>query len=175
MKTELENRTLWFDGTNEVAAELIPELIFQGVPISKIISPEESEDIELYNNLADVSIAKNKSENDLLDFSWQIPKSYVDINLDRYILQELSNKIPDENKREQYLKRANDELHEIRFRGIEMLFKTLIYIIDRFKKSNTVWGVGRGSSCASLVLFIIGLHRVDPVKYGIPLTEFFHD
>jgi DNA polymerase III alpha subunit len=49
----------------------------------------------------------------------------------------------------------------------------MVYIIDTLRKNNIVWGVGRGSSVASYVLFLLGVHRVDSVKYDIPLNEFF--
>jgi DNA polymerase III alpha subunit len=33
--------------------------------------------------------------------------------------------------------------------------------------------VGRGSSVASYVLFLIGVHKIDPIKYELPIEEFF--
>ena len=53
------------------------------------------------------------------------------------------------------------------------IFKTLLYIIDTFKSQNVFWGVGRGSSCASYILYLIDLHLVDSVLYDIPMEEFF--
>jgi DNA polymerase III alpha subunit len=35
-----------------------------------------------------------------------------------------------------------------------------------------VWGVGRGSSVASYVLFLIGVHRIDSMKYNLDYKEF---
>jgi DNA polymerase III alpha subunit len=40
------------------------------------------------------------------------------------------------------------------------------------KERNIVWGVGRGSSVASYVLFLIGTHKVDSVKYELDFNEF---
>ena len=53
--------------------------------------------------------------------------------------------------------------------------KTVIFIVDTFKEAGIVWGVGRGSSCASYILFLLGLHLVDPIKFDISMDEFFHD
>jgi DNA polymerase III alpha subunit len=48
----------------------------------------------------------------------------------------------------------------------------LIYIIDTMRKNNIVWGVGRGSSVASYILYLLGVHKVDSVKYNLHIEEF---
>jgi DNA polymerase III alpha subunit len=47
------------------------------------------------------------------------------------------------------------------------------YIVDTLRENNVVWGVGRGSSVASYVLYLIGVHKVDSIKYNLPIEEFF--
>jgi DNA polymerase III alpha subunit len=47
------------------------------------------------------------------------------------------------------------------------------YIVDTLRENNIVWGVGRGSSVASYVLYLIGVHKVDSIKYNLPIEEFF--
>jgi DNA polymerase III alpha subunit len=47
------------------------------------------------------------------------------------------------------------------------------YIVDTLRANNIVWGVGRGSSVASYVLHLIGVHKIDSIKYNIPIEEFF--
>jgi DNA polymerase III alpha subunit len=37
---------------------------------------------------------------------------------------------------------------------------------------NIVWGVGRGSSCSSYLLYLLGLHEVDVVKYDVDISDF---
>ena len=37
---------------------------------------------------------------------------------------------------------------------------------------NVLWGVGRGSSVASYALFLIGVHKIDSVKYDLDWREF---
>jgi DNA polymerase III alpha subunit len=41
------------------------------------------------------------------------------------------------------------------------------------RSSNIVWGVGRGSSVASYALYLIGIHKIDPIKYNLSINEFF--
>lgn len=44
-------------------------------------------------------------------------------------------------------------------------------LIQRFKEDKIVWGVGRGSGSASLVLYLLEVHDIDPVKYDISFSE----
>lgn len=181
MKTVLKNRTLWFDGTSQVAPELVPELLLEGVPPSKIVVTELNDDIKQFNRMSEIMMGFGKEANAALSLAYNIPKRYKDLDVDEYLRGQAKifvivgsdGPFSDEQKAE-YLKRTEDEILEIRSRGMEMLVRTLIYVLDSFKQSGTVWGVGRGSSCASLALFLIGLHKVNPVKYRIPMTEFFH-
>ena len=55
------------------------------------------------------------------------------------------------------------------------MIKTMKYVVDTLRANNIVWGVGRGSSVASYVLHIIGVHKIDSVKYNIPIEEFFKE
>ena len=48
----------------------------------------------------------------------------------------------------------------------------LIYFVNTLRKHNMVWGVGRGSSVASFCLFLIGVHKINPIQYNIDYKEF---
>jgi DNA polymerase III alpha subunit len=48
----------------------------------------------------------------------------------------------------------------------------LKYLVDTMRENNIVWGVGRGSSVASYVLYLIGVHKVDSLKYELDIKEF---
>ena len=175
MKTELKNRTLWFDGTSEVSPELVPDLLLREVPIEKIVVTETDDDILQFNALSEEVIATVKSGNDPFLKDWQVPEKYLKIDLAEYVGQKLlALKLPDD-KLEIYGRRVDNELAMIKKMNMGEFFRTLIYVVETLKSTKTVWGVGRGSSCASLVLYLIGLHRVDPVKFNIDMTEFFHD
>ena len=52
------------------------------------------------------------------------------------------------------------------------LLRYMIYLVDFMRKENIVWGVGRGSSVASYVLYLIGIHKVDSIQYGLDYKEF---
>jgi DNA polymerase III alpha subunit len=173
MKTELKDRTLWYDGTSQVLPELVPGLLLCGVPLEKIVVTQTNQDVIQYNLLADLPLEAEKVKNHPLDLTWLIPQSYTQIKLDLFLGDKLVARGLSDNP--EYASRLSVELEQVQLRGMEPLVKTLIYVVDKFKESKTVWGVGRGSSCASLILFLIDLHKVDPVKYNISMEEFFHD
>jgi DNA polymerase III alpha subunit len=52
------------------------------------------------------------------------------------------------------------------------LLKYLKYLVDTMRQNNIVWGVGRGSSVASYCLYLIGVHKVDSIKYNLDIHEF---
>jgi len=180
-RTELKDRTLWFDGTSQVDPELVPNLLLAGVPLSHIAVTELNEDITKFNQMSEIQIPVGKEGINPPDMSYNIPEKYLNMAWDDEILEDLWNYLRkigiagDEVKRQVYLDRLMAEFAEIRSRNMEMIIRTLIYVEDTFRNNDIVWGVGRGSSCASLALFIIGVHKVDPIKYGIPMSEFFHD
>jgi len=56
--------------------------------------------------------------------------------------------------------------------GMYDLLHYLKYLVDTMRENNIVWGVGRGSSVASYVLYLIGVHKVDSLKYDLDIHEF---
>ncbi len=102
-------------------------------------------------------------------FDWVIPEDYQ--NLD--IVDLSTRKLAELGlTSEEYPLRLEYELLEMDKRGMFQFIRCVYYVVDELRKNNIVWGVGRGSSCASLVLFVLGINRVDPVKYNIPVGEF---
>ena len=57
-------------------------------------------------------------------------------------------------------------------RGLFPVLQLLIYIVDTMRNNNLVWGVGRGSAVSSYVLYILGVHKVNSVKYMLDIQEF---
>ena len=68
--------------------------------------------------------------------------------------------------------RVCNELYLYDIYGIIEVLKVCVYIVDTLRKNNLVWGVGRGSSVSSYVLYLIGIHKVDSIKYGLDINEF---
>ena len=102
-------------------------------------------------------------------FDWVIPEEYQNldiVDLSAHKLKALGL------TSEEYTSRLEYELFEMNKRGMFQFIRCVYYVVEELRKNNIVWGVGRGSSCASLVLFVLGINRVDPVKYNIPVGEF---
>ena len=99
--------------------------------------------------------------------NWYYPAEYDDIDLDHYLLKLCET--DRERDRTQY------ELAIFRKKGLEKLLRYLLYLIHTCRKHGIVWGVGRGSSVASYVLFLVGVHKIDSIKYNIEFKEFIKD
>jgi len=68
--------------------------------------------------------------------------------------------------------RVSEELTAFIEHGMMDLLFYLKYLVDTLRENNVVWGVGRGSSVASYVLFLIGVHKIDSIKYNLDWHEF---
>jgi DNA polymerase III alpha subunit len=95
---------------------------------------------------------------------WFIPRSYRDMDIEEWIVAQC----PEEN-----YDRVLRELELFRDNGMVPVLRCMKYVVDTLRENKVVWGVGRGSSVASYVLFLIGVHKIDSVKYSIPIEEFF--
>lgn len=170
--TVLEDRLLLANGTSVVEPEHVADLFLLGLSPSCILITEENEDTRQFNLRADDELRVfNETQPIELDYTWRLPEKYMKLNLEEYFLQLLEER----NASDAAYERTVAELEQVEKYGFEMGLRTIIYVVDRFRATNTVWGVGRGSSCASYLLFLLGLHCVDPIKYNIPFSEFFHE
>lgn len=178
--TELNDRVLRFDGVSVVSPEMVARCLLLGAAPVQLRVTSTSWEIEQFNlNVPDEQqLKENTDEVSPPDLSWRLPDEYLNMDLREHLLDVAGKFIADNYRPEEHqvaIGRVADELEEIDLRGMVEFIKTIIYVIDTFKKNGVVWGVGRGSSCASFILFILGLHSVDCIKLDVPLTEFFHD
>ena len=97
--------------------------------------------------------------------NWFIPYEYKTMDIVDWLYQQC----PTPEIRE----RVVEELRLFAKHDMIPMLKTMKYVVDTLRTNNVVWGVGRGSSVASYVLFIIGVHKIDSVKYKLPINEFF--
>jgi len=102
---------------------------------------------------------------------FNIPQHYLELDVEEYITRLIPN-IEDQTDKLVYLNRVEQELALFKTRNLFPVLQLLIYIIDTMRKHNLVWGVGRGSSVASYCLYLIGIHKIDSVKYNLDIKEF---
>lgn len=96
--------------------------------------------------------------------NWFIPEEYKNFDIAKYVL--------DQCQSDAELQRAGAELLMYQERDMMMLLRYLKYLVDTMRANNIVWGVGRGSSVSSFVLFLIGIHRINSLYYDLPVDEF---
>jgi DNA polymerase III alpha subunit len=95
---------------------------------------------------------------------WFMPVEYYTFDIKSFCISKCSS-INEQS-------RVNDELAEFDSRGMMPLLKWLKYFVDTCLENNILWGVGRGSSVASYVLYLLGVHRVNSIKYNLDWHEF---
>lgn len=96
--------------------------------------------------------------------TWNIPEEYLCINIESYLLERCHS--------EESVGRAMVELKMYEERGLLDVLRALIFLVEHFRKNDIVWGVGRGSSVSSYILYLIGVHKIDSLKYKLDIEEF---
>jgi len=111
-----------------------------------------------------------------LQSEWFMPDEYKELDIKVWLLEKLQEKLQSDSlATAQYSKewsRVNEEYAEYASRGMDDLLRYMIYLVDFMRENDIVWGVGRGSSVASYVLYLIGVHRIDSVQFNLDWTEF---
>ena len=99
--------------------------------------------------------------------NWYMPDFYKEFDIINYIL--------DQCKTNEELDRCGEELILYQKHNLIDLLKYLKYLVDTMEYNNIIWGVGRGSSVASFVLYLLKIHKVNSLKYDLPIEEFFKE
>lgn len=94
---------------------------------------------------------------------WFMPDEYKNMDIEAYLV----HVCPKQN-----YQRLIEELQEFKSRNMLNLLRWLKYFVDTCRKNNVIWGVGRGSSVSSYVLYLLGIHKIDSIKYKLDYREF---
>jgi DNA polymerase III alpha subunit len=94
---------------------------------------------------------------------WFMPEEYKNMDIEGYLVDQC----PKQN-----YERLVEELELFRQHNMMYLLKYIKYLVDTMREHNIVWGVGRGSSVASYCLYLIGIHKIDSIKYNLDIDEF---
>jgi len=95
---------------------------------------------------------------------WMMPEEYKTFDIAKWVLDKCEN--------QDQLQRVGAELLAFLRRNMLPLLQWLKYFVDYCRTNNIVWGVGRGSSVSSYVLFLIGVHKIDSMKYNLDWQDF---
>ena len=129
--------------------------------VSEII--DQIYDFQQYTNL-DIPVPTFDAQNQV---NWLMPNEYKDMDIAKWVLEQC--------KTDPELQRVGEELLIFQERDLFDLLRYLKYLVDTMRSNGVIWGVGRGSSVASYVLYLIGIHKVDSMYYDLSIGEFLRD
>jgi DNA polymerase III alpha subunit len=140
-----------------------------------VVLCEQSDDIDMFNAaMEEQGLDKlqkyipldvdQKTFDGVCQSEWFMPEEYKAIDVQNWVLNKCTT--------DKEIARASQELIEFKKRDMNNLLRYMIYLVDFMRENNIVWGVGRGSSVASYVLYLIGVHRIDSIQYGLDWQEF---
>lgn len=95
---------------------------------------------------------------------WFMPDEYKQLDIARYLL--------DLCKTDAELQRVGEELLLYQERNLFDLLRYLKYLVDVMRENHLIWGVGRGSSLASYILYLLGVHKINSMFYDLDPREF---
>jgi DNA polymerase III alpha subunit len=95
---------------------------------------------------------------------WHMPEHYKNLDIAAHVLGLCNTQAE--------LQRCGQELLLYQERDLFDLLRYLTYLVDVMRENHVIWGVGRGSSVASYVLYKLGVHRIDSLYYDLDPAEF---
>lgn len=167
MYKDQHNRTI-------LTAEEVFDLLYNGkLKTLRHIYVENSQEIENYissvNQNKDQFALPKTANSALIDYkkTWLIPKKYQNFDIALWLLEQCQKDIEFE--------RVAEELELYTKYDLIPVLTCIKYLVDTMREHDIVWGVGRGSSVSSYCLYLIGLHKIDSIKYDLDIQEFFKE
>jgi DNA polymerase-3 subunit alpha len=158
--------------------EIVDELYKNpALPLDELVF-NDAENVDRFNNavrsLYLEDTPKIKHDNTLINATsirdkenqgkWFMPDQYQHYDIEKWLWLQCKN---DTERR-----RVVEELEQYAARDLYPLLRYMKYLVDTMRKHKIVWGVGRGSSVASYVLYKIGIHKIDSLKHNLDWREF---
>jgi DNA polymerase III alpha subunit len=141
----------------------ILDALYKGLDISKMSIPKSFH--EEYNHWKEFLELPDLSDDPVYTLQWFMPEEYSKLDLTEYLGKRC--------RTQKEKNRVYEELTLFELAGQLDLVKYLIYLVDFMKQRNVVWGVGRGSSVSIYIFYLIGIHKVDSLKYDLDYAYFF--
>ena len=145
------------------------EMLYKGVELSNAEFGNSTDIVKFqqFANDLDVNLLKILGDDDYDRINtYNIPEHYKSLDVKEYVRQLVSDGDSDQTGR------VEMELTMFEERYLFPVIQILIYIIETMRKHKLVWGVGRGSSVASYVLYLLGVHKIDSLKFNLDIQEF---
>jgi DNA polymerase III alpha subunit len=135
-------------------------LVENDIKFDEVLQLENLPELTQYNKL-DITVEQFDNQ---MQSNWLMPEQYKTMDIAQYVLNQCQG--------EAELQRAGKELLLFQERDMFVLLRYLKYLVDTMRENNILWGVGRGSSVASFVLFLLGIHRINSLYYDLSIDEF---
>jgi DNA polymerase III alpha subunit len=135
-------------------------LVESEIKFDEVLQLENAPELIQYNKL-DMTVEQFDKQ---MQSNWLMPEQYKTMDIAQYVLNQCQG--------EAELQRAGEELLLFQERDMFVLLRYLKYLVDIMRENNIIWGVGRGSSVASFVLFLLGIHRINSLYYDLSIDEF---
>lgn len=169
---KLDNRTIFDDGTVLCNVDAAVELLYSGKSLSQAIF-QPNEDIQLYNtsneimdcNLDPLLMADKPCFDNVQWYEcWNTPEPWASISVLDYCI----DRCTDDEQRI----RVCEEYKLFEEREMIPVLRHLIWMVQNMRERGIFWGVGRGSSVSSYILYIIGINRINPMQFDLDIKEF---
>ena len=169
MKTDTVGRMIF-------SADDVIDMIMQGrdVTMFKNMIVDQTVDLEtgaaILENVPkfvkynDMAVESQEDFDHRCQNTWFMPDEYKNLDIAEYVLSLCRS--------DAELQRCGQELMLYQERDLFNLLRYLKYLVDLMTQNNLIWGVGRGSSVASYVLYKLGVHRIDSLYYELDPAEF---
>jgi len=171
-KTELKDRTLFYDGDSVVAPSDIINNISAGRSVEGLFATELTDEIKKFNSFVPTNEQiKIKEGVGDCTLNWMLPDTFSTLNPWEYTMEKFLS-TPNMDCPDERAERLVQEFKLYKKLNLLPILRVLIYIINTLEENNLVWGVGRGSSVSSYVLYVLGVHDVDSFAYDLDITDF---
>lgn len=149
--TVLNNSEIYLDNADEVA-RYNASIDRNADKIGKI---KTQDTIPVLSTLEYDSINQHK---------WFIPQHYKEFPILEWLLSQCSCADQQSRVKEEFVLFEKHNMVNV------LLY--LKFLVDTMRNHKIIWGVGRGSSVASYILFLIGVHKIDSIKFNLDIREF---
>jgi DNA polymerase III alpha subunit len=151
------------------------EILYRGQTMNRIVV-EESDWISRYEHLCNLfeieadltwEMASTATQDRFVEqcfADWGLPEQYEEFDVEQYVLSKCST--------QEQVERVNQELKMFKERNMMPVLKFLKYFVDTLHANDMICGVGRGSSVASYVLYLLDVHKVNSLEYELTIDEF---
>ncbi len=125
-----------------------------------IFNADDFEQLEIVKEVTD-----SLPEFDALTQStWFYPESYKSFDIETWLYKQCHSDIE--------IARVTLELGLFEKYKLRNVLLYLKFLVNTMRENQIVWGVGRGSSVCSFVLYLIGISKINPIKHGLDIHEF---